>query len=82
MIIASLREYLDATIKEKKELFAYRNDGRYTIDNNLVELAIRPLICECKVSMFYENHDGADISVGYYTFVESCKWACITDNGM
>lgn len=100
MIMASLREYLDATIKEMKEeeesqkslmwkavtyfdhywkqLFAYRNDGRYTIDNNLAERSIRPLTCERKVSLFYGSHDGADISVVYHTFVESCKLACIS----
>ena len=100
MIMASLREYLDATIKEMKEeedsdkslmwkavtyfdhywkqLFAYRNDARYTIDNSLAERCIRPLTCERKVSMFYGSHEGADISVVYHTFVESCKLACIS----
>lgn len=85
MIMAGLREYLDATIKEMKEeedsqkslmwkavtyfdhywkqLFAYRNDARYTINNSLAERCIRPLTCERKVSMFYGSHEGADMSV-------------------
>jgi len=28
--------------------------------------------------MFYGSHEGADISVVYHTFVESCKLACIS----
>ncbi len=61
-----------------KQLFACRNDARYTIDNSLAERCIRPLICERKVSMFYGSHEGADLSVVYHTFVESCKLACIS----
>lgn len=58
--------------------YSYRNDGRYTIDNNLGERSIRLLTCEREVSLFYGSHDGADISVVYHTFVESCKLACIS----
>ena len=46
-----------------KQLFAYRNDPRYNIDNSLTERCIRPLTCERKVSMFYGSHEGAETSL-------------------
>jgi len=62
-----------------REIIRFMNDKmRYTIGNNLVERSIRPLTCERKVSSFYGSHEGADLSVVYPTFVESCKLACVS----
>lgn len=61
-----------------KQLFAYRNDGRYTIDNSLAERSIRPITVERKQSMFYGSHKGAGLSVVYHTFVETCRLAGVS----
>jgi len=56
-----------------KQLFAYRHDGRYTIDNSLAERSIRPLTVERKNSLFFGSHTGAETSAIYHTFIETCK---------
>jgi len=56
-----------------KQLFAYRHDGRYTIDNSLAERCIRPLTVERKNSLFFGSHTGAETSAIYHTFIETCK---------
>lgn len=61
-----------------KELFAYRNDGRYTIDNSLAERCIRPMTVERNSSLFFGSHKGAEVSVVYHTFVETCKLAGVS----
>jgi len=54
-----------------KQLFTYRKDGRYGIDNNIAERNIRPLtverkrsalpLCSAKNSLFFGNHVKADV---------------------
>lgn len=61
-----------------KQLFAYRNDGRYTIDNSLAERSIRPITVERKQLMFYGSHKEAGLSVVYHTFVETCRLAGVS----
>ena len=45
-----------------KQLFTYRKDGRYDIDNNIAERNIRPLTVERKNSLFFGNHAKAEMS--------------------
>ena len=52
-----------------KQLFAYRKDGRYDIDNNIAERNIRPLTVERKNSLFFGNHARAEMSALYHTFI-------------
>ena len=54
-------------------LSRYVNDGRFCIDNNLVENAIRPLALGRKNFLFCGNHDAAIRAAIVYSLVDSCK---------
>ena len=56
-------------------LSRYHLDGRYQIDNNLVENAIRPLALGRKNYMFCGNHDSAENAAIMYSLLGCCK-AC------
>jgi transposase len=51
----------------------YVNDGRFQIDNNLVENAIRPLALGRKNFLFCGNHDAAIRAAIVYSLIGSCK---------
>lgn len=55
------------------QLFLYRKDGRYSIDNSLAKRTIRPMTVERKNSLTFGSHAGAEVSVIYHTFIETCK---------
>ncbi len=44
-------------------LVRYREDGEYTIDNNLAERSIRPLTNNRKNSLFYGSERGVEMAV-------------------
>ena len=56
-----------------RQLFAYRHDGRYTIDNNIAERNIRPTTVERKNSLFYGSGLMAEVSAVYHTFISTCS---------
>jgi transposase len=56
-------------------LSRYHLDGRYQIDNNLVENAIRPLAVGRKNFLFCGNHDAAENAAIMYSLLGCCK-AC------
>ncbi len=56
-----------------RRLSAYVNDGRYKIDNNLIENAIRPLAIGRKNYLFCGNHDAAVRAAIIYSFIGTCK---------
>ena len=55
------------------QLILYLKDGRYNIDNSLAERTLRPMTVERKNSLTFGSHAGAEISVIYHTFIETCK---------
>ena len=73
-----LRKALNYLHKYWKQLFAYRNDGEYTIDNMAAERAIRPMTVQRKNSLFFGSTKGALRSAIYNTFIETCKQAKIS----
>ena len=73
-----LRKALNYLRKFWKQLFAYRNDGEYTIDNMAAERAIRPMTVQRKNSLFFGSTKGALRSAIYNTFIETCKQAKIS----
>lgn len=73
-----LRRALNYLHKFWKQLFAYRNDGEYTIDNMAAERAIRPMTVQRKNSLFFGSTRGAIRSAIYNTFIETCKLAKIS----
>jgi transposase len=56
-------------------LSRYHLDGRYQIDNNLVENTIRPLALGRKNYLFCGNHDAAENAAVMYSLLGCCK-AC------
>jgi len=54
-------------------LSRYHLDGRYLIDNNLVENAIRPLAIGRRNFMFCGNHDAAENAAIMYSLFGCCK---------
>lgn len=54
-------------------LKAYIDDGKYDIDNNLIENAIRPLALGRKNYLFAGSHKAAQHAAMFYSFFASCK---------
>lgn len=55
------------------QLFAYLNDGSYSIDNSIAERFIRPLVGERKNSLFFGSDRMARVSAVYHTIISTCK---------
>ena len=58
------------------QIFAYRHDGEYSIDNMAVERAIRPLTVQRKNSLFLCSEKGAKNSDICNTFISTCVQQC------
>lgn len=54
-------------------LTRYHLDGRYQIDNNMAENAIRPLALGRKNYLFCKNHDAAENAAIMYSLLGCCK---------
>lgn len=54
-------------------LSRYHLDGRYKLDNNLAENAIRPLALGRKNFLFCGNHDAAENAAVIYSLLGCCK---------
>lgn len=55
------------------QLFAYRHDGSYNIDNSIAERFIRPLAGERKNSLFFGSDKMVRVSAVYHTVISTCK---------
>ena len=58
-----------------QRLSRYHLDGRYQMDNNLVENTIRPLALGRKNFLFCGNHDAAENAAIMYSLFGCCKAA-------
>ena len=56
-------------------LVRYVSDGKWHIDNNAIENAIRPVALGRKNYLFCGNHDTAKDAALFYSLLESCKLA-------
>jgi hypothetical protein len=54
-------------------LIRYIEDGRYKIDNNLIENVIRPIAIGRRNFLFAGSHDAAQRAAMIYSFVGTCK---------
>jgi transposase len=54
-------------------LMRYLDDGRYEIDNNLIENSIRPVALGRKNYLFAGSHEGAERAAMMYSFIGTCK---------
>lgn len=69
----SLRRAMAYMLDGWENLVRYREDGSYSIDNNLAERSIRPLTNNRKNSLFYGSERGVAMSVLFHSLVETGK---------
>ncbi len=70
---SAIGEAIIYSLKLWKRLTRYTEDGRWEIDNNLVENSIRPLALGRKNYMFAGSHEGARYAAMIYSFLGTCK---------
>ncbi len=58
---------------EWDKLIRYTNDGRYLMDNNLAENAIRPFVIGRKNWLFSQSIKGVKASANLYSLIETAK---------
>jgi len=58
---------------EWNKLIRYTNDGRYLMDNNLAENAIRPFVIGRKNWLFSQSVKGVRASANLYSLIETAK---------
>ena len=68
-----MRKSLSYMVGGWEKLLNYRKDGRYTIDNMLVERAIRPFTIHRKNSLFFSSEEGVETALTFLTLIETCK---------
>lgn len=56
-----------------KEVFAYRKNGDFTIDNMAAERAMKPVANQRKNSYFYCSESGARNAAIFNTFIQTYK---------
>ena len=61
------------TLSLCNRLNGYLLDGKYEIDNNLIENSIRPVALGRKNYLFAGSHDAAQRTAMLYSFLGSCK---------
>lgn len=64
---------IEYTRKRWPYLLTYLQDGRYEIDNNRSERAIKPFVCGRKNWLFSNSVDGALASANLFSLIESAK---------
>jgi len=64
---------LQYTLSIWDRLMAYTDNGKWLIDNNLIENSIRPVTLGRKNYMFAGSHEGAKRAAMMYSFFGSCK---------
>jgi hypothetical protein len=64
---------IEYTRKRWPYLLTYLQDGRYEIDNNRSERAIKPFVCGRKNWLFLNSVDGALASANLFSLIESTK---------
>jgi len=61
------------TLSLWNRLNGYLLDGKYEINNNLIENSIRPVALGRKNYLFAGSHDAAQRTAMLYSFLGSCK---------
>lgn len=66
-------KYAAGTITPLSSLSRYHLDGRYNIDNNGIENAVRPVAVGRKNYLFCQNDDSAESTAIIYSLMGCCK---------
>lgn len=61
-----------------KQVMAWRNDGRYTIDNSEAERNIRTMTIERSNSKSFGSNEGVESSAVYHTIIATCRAQAIS----
>lgn len=69
----SISEAIQYTLKLWPRLRRYTEDGRWEIDNNLIENTIRPVALGRKNYLFAGSHKAAQRAAMMYSFLGTCK---------
>ncbi len=72
-ISALLKDAITYLDNARKEVFAYRQNGDFTIDNMAAERAMKPVTNQRKNSYFYYSESGARNAAVFNTFIQTCK---------
>lgn len=70
---SAIGKAISYTLNLWTKLKEYINDGKYEIDNNLIENAIRPLALGRKNYLFAGSHKAAQRAAMMYSFFATCK---------
>ena len=70
---SSIGQAIAYTMNLWPRLTRYIEDGRYQIDNNLIENSIRPVALGKKNFMFAGSHEAAQRAAMIYSFMGTCK---------
>jgi transposase len=70
---SSFGQALGYTLNLWYRLIRYVDDGRYEIDNNLIENSIRPVALGRKNYLFAGSHEAAQRAAMIYSFLGTCK---------
>lgn len=68
-----MEDAISYTYKILKKLSLYTTDGRYKIDDNMVENSIRPLAIGRKNYLFCGDDDAAQRAAVVYSLLATCK---------
>ena len=72
-ISALLKDAITYLDNAWKQVFAYRQNGDFTIDNMEAERAMKPIANQRKNSYFYCSESGARNAATFNTFIQTCK---------
>jgi transposase len=70
---SSIGQAIAYTLNLWPRLSRYIDDGRYQIDNNLIENSIRPVAIGRKNYLFAGSHEAAQRAAMIYSFMGTCK---------
>lgn len=70
---SAIGKAISYTLNLWPKLMGYLDDGKYEIDNNLIENAIRPLALGRKNYLFAGSHKAAQGAAMMYSFFATCK---------
>jgi ribosomal protein L36 len=64
---------LNYALEQARPMLRYLRDGRYEVDNNLIENQMRPVALGRKNYLFAGSHEGAERAAILYSLLNTCK---------
>lgn len=70
---SKLAEAINYVLNRWPAMIRYTEDGRYAIDNNLIERLLRPAVIGRKNYLFFGSDGGGDAAAIWYTIIQSAR---------